>query len=259
MKTKNFETNRLLTQPSRKPYIEQYFEAGHKIGKPSPLFAKIEATRLEELKQKYGGQQEVTVPAQQYKSAADIEKAIQLQGEKVRTLKANKTEKPLLDPEIATLLKLKKDLQTFLDNEKKTAPPTAQSTDTTQKVKDLEDKITKQGEKVRTLKAKKTEKPILDPEIATLLKLKKDLQTFLDNEKKTAAPTAQSTDPTQKIKDLEDKITKQGEKVRTLKASGDKTVWQPEVDVLLKLKNELAALSGTSAQPAPTGKNKKKK
>lgn len=174
----------------------QYFEAGHKIGKPSPLFAKIEASRLEELKQKYGGQQEVVaVPEQQYKSAADIEKAIQLQGEKVRNLKANKTEKSILDPEIQTLLKLKKDLQSFSDNEKKSTTTSAQ----------------------------------------------------------------QPIDASQKIKDLEDKITKQGEKVRNLKASGDKSVWQPEVDVLLKLKNELASLSGTSQPAGTSGKNKKKK
>lgn len=175
----------------------QYFEAGHKLGKPSPLFAKIEASRLEELKQKYGGQQETNatsaVPEQQYKSAAEFEKAILLQGEKVRSLKTNKAEKALFDPEIAILLKLKKDLQSFVDKEKKSSPTDAQ--------------------------------PI---------------------------------DAAQKIKDLEEKITKQGETVRNLKASADKTVWQPEVDVLLKLKNELNALSGASSQPA-SGKNKKKK
>lgn len=177
----------------------QYFEAGHKIGKPSPLFAKIEASRLEELKQKYGGQQEAnSVSEPQYKSAAEIEKAIQAQGEKVRALKANKAEKPVLEPEIACLLKLKKDLQTFLDNEKKATPTNAVN-----------------------------------------------------------ASNAQPIDASQKVKELEEQITKQGEKVRTLKASADKTVWQPEVDMLLKLKNELNALTG--APPPAAGKNKKKK
>lgn len=175
--------------------MAQYFEAGHKLGKPSPLFAKIDATRLEELKQKYGGQQEAApVPAQQLKSAAEFEKAIQAQGEKVRTLKASKTEKPLLDPEIATLLKLKKDLQSFLEMEKKATPTTN---------------------------------------------------------------AAQPIDAALNVKDLEEKIAKQGEKVRILKGSAEKAVWQPEVEVLLKLKNELNALSG-APQPA-AGKNKKKK
>lgn len=178
--------------------MQQYLEAGHKIGKPSPLFAKIETARLEELKAKYGGQQEAENPAaaaQEYTSAVEIEKAIQAQGEKVRSLKASKTEKALLDPEIALLLKLKKDLQSFLEKEKK---PVA-----------------------------------------------------------AAAAAAQPVASADKIKELELAITKQGEKVRTLKGSADKTVWQPEVDALLKLKNELAGLTGT-AQPA-SGKNKKKK
>lgn len=172
-----------------------YFKPDHKIGKLTLLFTKIEQARLDELKQKYGGQQETastTVPEQQYKSSVDFEKAIQLQGEKVRTLKANKTEKPLLDPEIAILLKLKKDLQAFLDKEK------------------------------------------------------------------TSTPTnVQPNDVAQQIKNLEEQITQQGEKVRNLKATGDKTLWQPEVDILLKLKNELTALTGTA--PPASGKNKKKK
>lgn len=175
----------------------QYLEAGHKIGKPSPLFAKIEAARLEELKQKYGGQQDAPapkpLPEQQFKSAAEIEKAIQAQGDKVRQLKANKTEKPLLDPEIALLKKLKNDLQLFVEAEKK-------------------------------------------PTVAEV----------------------KPADATQRIKELEELITKQGDKVRTLKASADKTVWEPEVDVLKKLKGELSALTGAPAQPA-SGKNKKKK
>ncbi|KAJ6634290.1 Methionine--tRNA ligase, cytoplasmic [Pseudolycoriella hygida] len=177
---------------AEKPFMVQYFETGHTIGKPSPLFAKIEANRLEDLKQKYGGQQEATTAAvsePQYKSVAEFEKAIQAQGDKVRALKANKTEKSALDPEIAILLKLKKDLQSFVEKEKTSTP---------------------------------------------------------------------ATQPSEKIKDLEEKIAKQGEKVRNLKASGDKTIWQPEVDVLLKLKGELTALTG-GVQPAPASKNKKKK
>lgn len=32
--------------------------AGHKLGEPSPLFAKIEPARIEELKKKFAGEQE---------------------------------------------------------------------------------------------------------------------------------------------------------------------------------------------------------
>jgi methionyl-tRNA synthetase len=42
---------------------------------------------------------------------------------------------------------------------------------------------------------------------------------------------------------LEKAIVEQGDKVRKLKASTkDKTIWQPEVNALLDLKKQLAAL-----------------
>lgn len=166
-----------------------YFNTGHKIGKPSPLFSKIEQSRLDELRAKYGGQQEVPLAEQQFNNSADVEKAIQIQGEKVRTLKGNKTEKSVLEPEIAILLKLKKDLTSLLEKEKN---------------------------------AKQANQPV---------------------------------DAATQTKDLEEQINKQGEKVRNLKATGDKTIWQPEVEVLLKLKKQLASLSGTQ-QPI-SGKKKK--
>lgn len=46
--------------------------------------------------------------------------------------------------------------------------------------------------------------------------------------------------------------------MRQLKASGDASVWKPEVEILLQLKKDLAALTG-APQPATQAKNKKKK
>lgn len=43
--------------------------------------------------------------------------------------------------------------------------------------------------------------------------------------------------------------------MRTLKAKEEKSVWQPEVEKLLKLKKQLADLTGT----APTSNEKKSK
>lgn len=46
--------------------------------------------------------------------------------------------------------------------------------------------------------------------------------------------------------------------VRKLKESGqEKSVWQPEVDKLLQLKNKLATASGTSTEQKPKKKGKK--
>lgn len=46
----------------------------------------------------------------------------------------------------------------------------------------------------------------------------------------------------------------QAELVRTLKASSDKSVWQPHVTVLLDLKKQLAALKGEPEQPKKPAK-----
>lgn len=43
---------------ARKPALQLYLKPGHKIGKPVPLFEKIEQSRLEELKKRFGGSQE---------------------------------------------------------------------------------------------------------------------------------------------------------------------------------------------------------
>lgn len=45
---------------SQLPFIKKLLPAGHKIGKPAPLFKKIENIQLDELKAKYGGSQSDT-------------------------------------------------------------------------------------------------------------------------------------------------------------------------------------------------------
>lgn len=48
---------------SQLPFIKKLLPAGHKIGKPAPLFKKIENIQLDELKAKYGGSQSDTKPS----------------------------------------------------------------------------------------------------------------------------------------------------------------------------------------------------
>lgn len=43
---------------NRNPSLIQYLPAGHVIGKPEPLFSKIEPDVLEKLKAKYAGTQD---------------------------------------------------------------------------------------------------------------------------------------------------------------------------------------------------------
>lgn len=59
---------------NRKPEIVQLLPSGHKIGKPAPLFTKIETAHVEELKAKYGGKQQSDDSPKQ--SVAELEAAI---------------------------------------------------------------------------------------------------------------------------------------------------------------------------------------
>lgn len=187
-----------------KPQIRMLLPTGHKIGKPAPLFAKIEQTLIDELKKKYAGSQ-ATVEAGKkgevaFKSVAEAEKAVSDQAEKVRKLKGSGAEKAVVQPEVTILLDLKKQLAALQNP----AQPTQAATNRT-------------------------------------------------------GSSSSSVDFSQ-VKELEEQINKQGLKVRQLKSSAERSVWQPEVDILLNLKKQLTALSGgpTPAEVS-SGKNKKKK
>lgn len=78
-----------------------------------PLFEKIEQSRLEELKMRYGGPQvEPEQPNEQneiIRSIEDAEKAIAVQGNKIRAMKTSKEkhEKSAIQEQVKILLDLK--------------------------------------------------------------------------------------------------------------------------------------------------------
>ncbi|XP_042913343.1 methionine--tRNA ligase, cytoplasmic, partial [Parasteatoda tepidariorum] len=100
--------------------------SGHKIGKPSPLFKKIEQDVINELKTKYAGRQsqeketvppsketKAAVPASNMTNGVDLqalEASVTEQGEKVRSLKVAKADKASIDKEVALLLQLKREV-----------------------------------------------------------------------------------------------------------------------------------------------------
>ncbi|KAF7280841.1 hypothetical protein GWI33_005442 [Rhynchophorus ferrugineus] len=126
----------------------------------------------------------------------------------------------------------------------------------------LEAQVAQQGDKVRSLKSSGVDKAIWQPEVKILLELKGKLEAA-----KKVKPTPQSeqkpvvnglTLSAEEIKKLEESVAQQGLVVRKLKEGGaEKSVWQPEVDKLLTLKNKLAVATGSAAQ-APKGKKGKK-
>ncbi|KMQ99403.1 methionyl-trna cytoplasmic [Lasius niger] len=178
----------------------------HKIGKPSPIFTKIEDQKVEMLRKKYAGQQETNNEMSENKadeSVASLEAAITKQGNLVRELKA-KHDKSTWQPQVEILLDLKKKINDLKNN----AP-----------------------EKKLPTKNKKAE-PTHVPE--------------------------QNGDALTDVVALEMAIAKQGNLVRELKAKEDGSVWKPQVEILLKLKQRLIDLTGT-APVAVDKKSKKKK
>lgn len=171
----------------RKPVLQLYLQPGHKIGKPAPLFAKIEQARLDELKKKYGGNQQTDTSNNAKKpetpsvltSAKDAEAAIAAQGEKVRALKASGGEKAIVSAEVNTLLTLKKQLaalqSTSLPSEAVQVNGVPTANDLTSIIAAIAAQIEAQGEKVRKLKAAASEKSVWQPEVDKLLELKKAL------------------------------------------------------------------------------------
>ncbi len=101
---------------------------GHVVGKPEYLFTRIDESKEEELRKKYGGQQNA-VPEESKKKGKPVVKSnivvlpqtpevlaleakIKEQGELVRKLKAEKAAKEQVDVQVAALLDLKKQLAT---------------------------------------------------------------------------------------------------------------------------------------------------
>ncbi|XP_077270556.1 methionyl-tRNA synthetase 1 isoform X1 [Temnothorax americanus] len=183
----------------------------HKIGKPSPLFTKIEDQKVEMLRKKYAGQQENNGQAAKTAKSSDeivasLEAAITKQGNLVRELKA-KHDKSVWQPQVEILLDLKKkliDLKSNTNAPEKKSPP----------------------------KNKKAE-PKHVPE-----------QNGEQN-----APTD--------VAALKSAIAKQGNLVRELKGKEAGSVWKPQVEILVKLKQRLADLTGTA--PVVVDKQSKKK
>lgn len=170
----------------RKPVLQLYLQPGHKIGQPAPLFAKIEQARLDELKNKYGGNQQTDASNSAKKPEAprattslkDAEAAVATQGEKVRALKASGAEKAIVKAEVNVLLTLKKQLDAL----QATPPPkptqvngAPSASDSSSTIADINAQIEAQGEKVRKLKTAGSEKSVWQPEVDKLLELKKAL------------------------------------------------------------------------------------
>ncbi|KOC69527.1 Methionine--tRNA ligase, cytoplasmic [Habropoda laboriosa] len=155
--------------------ITNILPTGHKIGKPSPLFKKIEDKDVEALRKKYAGKQE-TENNGENSDIKSLESEVAELGNKVKELVAKH--------EGQIFSNLKK-MFTDIIGEKSKSPESKskksdlvfvpeQNGDASMDVASLEAAIAKQANLVRELKAKE-EKSVWRPEVEKLLNLKKQL------------------------------------------------------------------------------------
>ncbi|KAK6634691.1 hypothetical protein RUM43_012093 [Polyplax serrata] len=159
-----------------------FLTAGHKIGRPFPLFAKIESEQIEQLKAKYAGRQGILNPHPAGDSGVDVaslEAAVAVQGNVVRKMKEAGQSKADWGPQVTILLDLKKKLAEAQEKTGKSVPKsTAQTVSTSSSslsVEEMEEKVKTQGDRVRKLKESGVDKSQWQPEVNVLLELKKQL------------------------------------------------------------------------------------
>jgi len=206
---------------------------------------------------------------------ADIDAKIKAQGDKIRELKAAKSAKDVIQPEVNTLLALKAEFKTATGLDWKPgvevpgAPAAAAPGD------DINASIVAQGDKVRALKSEKASKDKIDEAVKVLLALKADFKAKTGNDwkppaapkaapaPKAATPAKASTPPKElsgPASEIDGKIKSQGDKVRQLKTEkAEKAAVDEAVKQLLALKAEFKSATGQDWKPAAEPKKEKGK
>ncbi|XP_050524768.1 methionine--tRNA ligase, cytoplasmic isoform X2 [Daktulosphaira vitifoliae] len=225
VKTIGEQLNVNITSFLLNDFVSNLLKSGHKIGKPSPLFEKIEQTVVNKLKARFAGKQKTPEKEPAFAPGLDINLCTSIEKlEEAASKQTSKEDKraqpkilhkhPIFPCSLNVLLRwlLRVDQKsTNLDG-----------------FKPLYDLLL--GNLVRTLKQNGTQKNDLEPYIKALLQIKKSLEQM-----KIASSCTES------VEELEDKIVQQGTKVRELKASKvEKNILQPEIDILLQLKTKLS-------------------
>jgi len=209
---------------------------------------------------------------------AELDAKIKAQGDKIRELKAAKSPKDVIAPEVNTLLGLKAEFKSATGLEWKpgisvpgAAPTSGLGGSGGDKLEELNTSIIAQGNKVRELKTGKASKDEIDAAVKVLLALKGDFKAATGNdwkppspsqvvkqakEKSPQIPKVESSGPAAEI---EGKIKVQGDRVRQLKTDkADKAAVDEAVKALLALKAEFKTVTGTEWKPAAQEPKKEK-
>ena len=200
---------------------------------------------------------------------ADIDAKIKAQGDKIRELKAAKSAKDVIEPEVKTLLALKADFKAATGQDWKpgmTVPEAGKASSPapasgSSSPGDLNTAIGAQGDIVRKLKADKAAKPEIEAAVKKLLALKADFKAATGQDWKPgmSVPAAASGGATEdKGAEVDGKIKAQGDKVRQLKTDkAEKSEIEAAVKTLLELKAEYKAATGKDWKPPAAGGEKK--
>ncbi|XP_063220918.1 bifunctional glutamate/proline--tRNA ligase isoform X1 [Bacillus rossius redtenbacheri] len=199
-------------------------------------------------------------------SPEELDKKITDQGDKVRKLKTDKVEKNLIDEEVKVLLGLKAVYKSVTGQDWKPGATVPKKT-SRDSGENLADRVSRQADKVRKLKAEKVDKNVIDSEVKILLSLKLEYKSATGEEWKAPAASpvksamASSAAVVKDSTALAQQVTEQGNKVRQLKSGGgDKATVDGEVKKLLELKAEYKKVTGTDFPAGggerPTSKGK---
>ncbi|XP_058467793.1 bifunctional glutamate/proline--tRNA ligase [Malaya genurostris] len=183
------------------------------------------------------------------------------QGNVVRDLKTKKASKSDIDAAVKILLDLKAQYKSTTGNDWKPDIPINKTItkDDSKSADSINEQITKQGDVVRDLKARKALKTEIEPQVKVLLDLKAEYKSITGKDWKpdSASVCVKANEepvcPKSKEIDLSNKITAQGDKIRGLKSRKvDKAAIDAEVNVLLQLKTDFKSLTGKDWKPIPT-------
>ena len=150
------------------PHFVCRLPAGHRIGKPAPLFQKIEKAQVDELKLRYVFGK--MLPEYRLMNFHSRFAGTQKDQEERKKQEATPPPAAAAPP----------------------APSRGQAAASPEEVAALTQKVTEQGDKVRQLKTSKAEKSAIDKAVAELLNLKKQLCLAEGKDANAAAPAASS-------------------------------------------------------------------
>lgn len=172
--------------------VNMLLPEGHKIGKPAPLFAKIEVCTVNALKIKFGNQKSSSVKISESSaiekysditSLEQMEALVTKQGELVRQMKNSGLNKNEWMPQVEILKDMKKHLEGLKNintNDITKSPASAETPlekpEVISSVIDMEAAVAKQGELVRNMKSSGKDKREWMPHVEVLKDMKKQLE-----------------------------------------------------------------------------------